>query len=105
MENNSLIEAINSLFGGTVTTIIGAFAGRLMWHSGEVKLGKRNFIGKELLWEIPVAVGMAIIGEAVSSYFGLEQPVSTGVVAVLAYLGPRGAEATFEAWISRGGKK
>jgi len=51
MQDQSFIEMINNLFGGAVTTLIGAFTGRLMYHSGEVKLGKRRFFGKELLWE------------------------------------------------------
>lgn len=101
MSENSFIEMINNLFGGAITTLIGAFTGRLMWHSGEVKLGKRKFFGKELLWEIPVAVGMALIGDAASAYIGLTQPVSTGFVATLAYLGPRGAEAVLAAWLGR----
>ena len=101
MQDQSFIEMINNLFGGAVTTLIGAFTGRLMYHSGEVKLGKRRFFGKELLWEIPVAIGMAIIGEAIASHFDLGQPVRTGLVAMLAYLGPRGAEALMTAWICR----
>lgn len=101
MTEGSFIETINSFFGGALTTLIGAFTGRLMYHSGEVKLGRRRFVGKELLWEIPVAVGMAIIGEAVATYLGLNQPVSTGLVATLAYLGPRGAEAMICAWLGR----
>jgi hypothetical protein len=101
MTDGSFIETINSFFGGALTTLIGAFTGRLMYHSGEVKLGRRHFFGKELLWEIPVAIGMAIIGEAVATYLGLTQPVSTGLVATLAYLGPRGAEAVICAWLGR----
>lgn len=101
MNDPSFIEMMDRLFGGAVTTLIGAFTGRLMYHSGEVKLGRRKFFGKELLWEIPVAVGMAMIGEAAASYFGLAQPVSTGLVATLAYLGPRGTETVLSAWIGR----
>ena len=100
-ENDGFIETINALFGGAITTLIGAFTGRLMWHSGEVKLGNRRFFGKELLWEIPVAVGMALIGDAAARYIGLTQPVSTGFVATLAYLGPRGAEAVLASWLGR----
>ena len=101
MPDNSFIEMINNFFGGAITTLIGAFTGRLMYHSGEVKLGKRKFFGKELLWEIPVAVGMALIGDAAATYIGLTQPVSTGFVATLAYLGPRGAEAALAAWLGK----
>jgi hypothetical protein len=101
MSEHSFLETLNGLFGGTVTTLIGAFTGRLMYHSGEVKHGRRRFFGKELFWEIPVAIGMAIIGEAVASYFALTQPVSTGLVATLAYLGPRGAETLLTAWLCK----
>ena len=101
MTEPGFLETLHGLFGGAVTTLIGAFTGRLMYHSGEVKLGKRRFFGKELLWEIPVAIGMAIIGEGIARYFELGQPVSTGLVAMLAYLGPRGAEALLTAWLCR----
>ncbi|MEZ0468516.1 phage holin family protein [Phaeobacter sp. SYSU ZJ3003] len=101
MSDPGFIDMIDRVFGGAVTTLIGAFTGRLMYHSGEVKLGRRRFFGRELLWEIPVAVGMALIGEAAASYIGLTQPVSTGFVATLAYLGPRGAEAVLSAWLCR----
>ncbi len=101
MDDGSFIETINALFGGAITTLIGAFTGRLMYHSGEVSLGRRRFFGRELLWEVPVAIGMAIIGEALASHLGLAQPVSTGLVATLAYLGPRGAEAAICAWLRR----
>ncbi|BDW86431.1 phage holin family protein [Roseicyclus marinus] len=101
MTEPGFLETLHSIFGGAVTTLIGAFTGRLMYHSGEVKLGRRRFFGKELLWEIPVAVGMALIGDAAASYMGLTQPVSTGFVATLAYLGPRGAEAVLTAWLCR----
>ena len=100
-EQDGFIETINAFFGGAITTLIGAFTGRLMWHSGEVKLGRRKFFGKELLWEVPIAIGMALIGDAAARYIGLGQPVSTGFVATLAYLGPRGAEALICAWIGR----
>ena len=97
MTEPGFLETLNSLFGGAVTTLIGAFTGRLMYHSGEVKLGRRRVFGKEL----PVAIGMAIIGEAIASHFDLGQPVRTGLVATLAYLGPRGAEALMTAWLCR----
>jgi hypothetical protein len=101
MTEPGFLETLNSLFGGALTTLIGAFTGRLMYHSGEVKLGRRRFFGKEILWEIPVAIGMAIIGEAIASHFDLGQPVRTGLVATLAYLGPRGAETLMTAWLYR----
>ena len=51
MTDGSFIETINSFFGGALTTLIGAFTGRLMYHSGESSLAsaassERNFSGK-----------------------------------------------------------
>lgn len=60
---SSLIELLNAWFGGAATTMIGAMVGRLMWHTNEVRKMRRKFFGKELLWEMPIAVGMAFIGE------------------------------------------
>ncbi|WP_234704458.1 phage holin family protein, partial [Sinorhizobium meliloti] len=56
--------------------------------------------GKELLWEMPIAVGMAFIGEALASWLTLEQPMATGLIAALAYLGPRGSEVLFIRWFA-----
>ncbi|ULB10745.1 phage holin family protein [Cereibacter azotoformans] len=96
MPEKGLIDTMTALWGGAVATLIAAFVGRLMYHTSEVRAHRRPFFGWELLWEIPVAVGMAVIGEALSRYLGLDSPVSTGLVATLAYLGPRGAEALIE---------
>lgn len=102
MDDNpqGLVQSFNSIFGGALTTLAGAFIGRAMWHSGEVKAKRRRLLGWELLWEIPIAIGMAIIGEGLGSWLGLGPPASTAVVAVLSYLGPRGAEALLEKWIA-----
>lgn len=104
MSDGGLIKTIESIAGGAATTLIGAFAGRLMYHVGEVRKQKRRLFGWEVLWELPVAIGMAIIGEGLASYLGFEQPVSTAIIAALAYYGPRGAEVMLERIIARGQK-
>lgn len=63
----SLVELLNAWFGGAATTLIAVLAGRLMWHTNEVRKMRRKFFGKELLWEMPIAVGMAFIGEGLGS--------------------------------------
>lgn len=97
---SSLIELLNAWCGGAATTMIGALVGRLMWHTNEVRKMRRKFFGKELLWEMPIAVGMAFIGEALASWLQLEQPMATGLIAALAYLGPRGSEVLFMRWFA-----
>ncbi|ASP87738.1 hypothetical protein CDO26_22130 (plasmid) [Sinorhizobium meliloti] len=73
--------------------------GRLMWHTNEVWKMRRKFFGKDLLWEMPIAVGMPFIGAALASWLALEQPMATGIIA-LAYLGPRGSEVLFMRWFA-----
>ncbi|WP_234892290.1 phage holin family protein [Sinorhizobium medicae] len=80
--------------------MIGAMVGRLMWHTNEVRKMRRKFFRKELFWEIPIAVGMALIGAALASWLALEQPMATGLIAALAYLGPRGYEVLFMRWFA-----
>ncbi len=63
--------------------------------------GTAQIFGPELIWEIPVAFGMAFIGQGVASHFGVPQPASTGLIAVLSYLGPRGTEVMLQKWVSR----
>ncbi|MQV97201.1 hypothetical protein GHK46_07185 [Sinorhizobium medicae] len=79
--------------------MIGALVGRLMWHTNEVRKMRRKFFGKELLWEMPIAVGMAFIGAALASWLALEQPMATGLIA-LAYRGARGSEVLFMRWFA-----
>ena len=95
---SSLVGLLDAWFGGAATTLFGAFIGRAMWHVSEARKAKRKFFGTELLWELPIAVGMALIGEGLASWLQLGQPVSTGMIAALAYLGPRGAEVLFIKW-------
>lgn len=100
-EPETIVTVLDGWFGGAATTIVGALLGRAMYHAGQARKGKRRLFGRELLWELPVAIGMAIIGEAIAQYFHLEHPVSTGIVATLAYFGPKGTEALFLKWFAK----
>ncbi|MDE4098888.1 phage holin family protein [Phaeobacter gallaeciensis] len=101
MTEPGLVDWLSNLIGGAATTLVGAAIGRLMWHSGEVRKGQRRFFSRELLWEIPVVFGMAFIGEAIASYLGANATVGTGIVALAAYYGPRGAEVLLAKWLTR----
>jgi predicted benzoate:H+ symporter BenE len=94
--NTGLVGALQALFGGAATTLIAAALGRLVYHGNEVRAGRRAVIGWHLVWEVPTAVVMALVAESLASYAGLSPQVTTGVVAVLAYLGPRGAREVVE---------
>lgn len=98
--NTGLIGALQAMFGGAATTLIAASLGRLVYHGHEVRQGRRPLFGRHLVWEVPTAVAMALVAESISQYAGLGPQVTTGVVAVLAYLGPRGAREVVERLIS-----
>lgn len=66
--------------------------GRLMYHSQEVKHNRRKFLGKELLWELPFVIGMAIVAEGAGEWMGLSQKMTVALVGVASYYGPRAFE-------------
>ncbi len=100
-EGGGLIAILDSWFGGAATTLLGAAMGRLMFHSQETRKGRRRFFGRELIWEIPICIGMALIGDSLAAYLDLSRPASVGLIAALAYLGPRGAEVILMNWLRR----
>jgi predicted benzoate:H+ symporter BenE len=91
-----LVATLQALFGGAATTLIAAGLARLVYHGNEVRAGRRAVFGWHLVWEVPTAVVMALVAESLATYMGLSPQVTTGVVAVLAYLGPRGAREIVE---------
>lgn len=95
-----LIQALHQLLGGGLTALAAALTGRLMWHAGEVRAKRRPVLCWSLVWELPLAFGMALIGDGLGSYLGLSREVTVGLIAVLSYLGPRGAGAMLERWIA-----
>ncbi len=88
-------EFLNRIIGGGGTSIIAALIGRTVYLSSKYSRSRRR-IGYEVLWELPIAFGMAMIGEALASYFALSATAATGLVATLAYLGPVGAQDMIE---------
>ncbi len=96
-----LIGWMQAFFGGGATTLIAAALGRLIWHGQEARAGRRPWIGWHLIWEAPTAVVMAMGAESLASWLGLGPSVTTGVVAVVAYLGPRGLRAAIERRLDR----
>lgn len=98
---NGLIAALQALWGAATTTLLTAGLARMMYHGGEVRAGRRPLIGWHLFWEVPTAVTMALVAESLAAWLKLSPQVTTGVVAVLSYLGPRGAREVIETAIKR----
>lgn len=95
-----LIDALHKLLGGAGTAVVAATVGRLMWHANEVRSGRRPAFGVFLLWETPMAIGMALIGDGAGEYFNLTDTQTVSLIAVLSYLGPRGVFHVLEKWWS-----
>jgi len=75
--------------------IVSGIVGRMMFHGREAQAGRRRFWGKELPFELLVAIGMAFIGKALAGYFGLSAETATAVAGIAAYLGPRALDTAF----------
>lgn len=75
--------------------------GRLIYHSGQVQMGKRKFWSKELMLELPVALGMGFIAHGVCKYFGLVPDVETAAAILAGYLGPRGIDVIVTKYIGK----
>lgn len=100
-----LIDALHKFMGGAGTAIVAATMGRLMFHATEVRSGRRQAFGVFLLWEIPMAIGMALIGDGAGEYWNLTDTQTVSLIAVLSYLGPRGIFAALEKWWGGGKSK
>ena len=86
---------LQALIGGAGTTLVASLLGRLVYLRESARKGRR-VLSWNLLWEVPLIVAMGRLGESISSWLDLNNHTSTGVVAVLAYLGPKGAEELIE---------
>lgn len=91
--------------------IVAAFAGRMLFHSREAQAGRRHFWGRELPFELVIAVVMGLIAFSLCAWLDLTGPVSAGVISAVAYLGPRAIDTLFEralatgaTWLGKGGK-
>lgn len=89
------------MLGGLGSVFASSAIGRLMWHARMVQKGERYFWSIDLLWELPTAVGMAVIGKGVADWLLLGEWQTLGLIATLSYLGPRGMEAALAAWLMR----
>lgn len=106
MEHNSggLIQQLTELFGGGTTLIIAGIAGRLMYIGNEVRQKRRKFFALETIWEIPIVLGTALVGEGLSSQMGLSREATAAMVALAGYYGPRFFEFVVEKWFKANGK-
>lgn len=80
----------------TILVAAGGILGRLIYHSGEVKMNRRKFFSKELVLEVPIALGMGFIANGVCVYFELTGEINTGAAILAGYLGPKSIDLIFD---------
>ena len=97
--------------GNHIWWIFAAMGGRLLFHSREAQAGRRPFWGRELPFELVIALAMGLIAFSLCAWLDLTGPVSAGVISAVAYLGPRAIDTLFErametsaTWLGKGGK-
>lgn len=87
-------EQVLALIGLTLT----AGLGRIVYIIGLVRRGERRFWSWNLMWELPVAIFMGLIGLGLAEWLQVaDRWQETAIIAACGYLGPRG----FESWIER----
>lgn len=69
--------------------------GRLIAMS---RMDRRPF-GWSLLWEIPTAVGMGIIGSGLADYLELKNFAHHAMTISVGYIGPRLVDEIFNRWL------
>jgi hypothetical protein len=87
-------DAIAFVKGMTVTFVASLF-GRLMFHARAAQRGTRRFWSWHLAWELPVAIGMGLIGDALANWLQLDSGARAGFIAAVAYLGPHAIDELF----------
>jgi hypothetical protein len=70
---------------GLALAFMAALIGRAMATAVQ-----RPALGWGLLWEIPIVIGMGLIGAGVSEYLHIYGNQAAALIAVAGYLGPTG---------------
>ncbi len=76
--------------------ILAGLVGRMMFHAREAQAGRRTFWGRELPFELMLAIGMGLVGYSACAWFELNGPISAGVISAIAYLGPRAIDTAWD---------
>lgn len=89
-------EAMDTIKGVGYATF-WSLVGRVIAHARAVQLGHRRVFALSLLWELPIALGMARTGQAVAEWTGLTSPnLRDAIIITVAYVGPRIFEMLFQ---------
>jgi hypothetical protein len=92
-----LDAALRSLIEhGLLASVLGAL-GRLLSLANSQNKPK----GWLLLWEIPLAIGMGVIGISIADAFKVTNTISYGIIIGVSYVGPKIIDRLFEIWSAK----
>jgi len=83
------------LHGGSLS-FVWAGVGRLMFLARQVQQGRRRLFSKSLLLELPIALGMGMVGAGIADWWGFTGQVRDAVLVSAGFVGPRAIEQVFE---------
>lgn len=90
---------------GPLSRIAGWFSGKTettrRGHAVESRKGRRKLFDIEILYDLPIEIGMAVIGDGHARWLGLQQTATLAFVAARSYLGPRGFEVMLTKWYGK----
>lgn len=84
-----------------IWAMVASLAARLMYHTEQAKRGRRRFFSVKLAYELPTAVGMAIIAYGGCLLFGFTGEGAVAIVGVASYLGPYTIDIYVTRWLDK----
>lgn len=95
-EHSNVPDWLKDILHGSSLSFIWAGVGRLMFHARQVQQGRRRLFSKSLLLELPIALGMGMVGAGVAEWWGFTGQVRDAVLVSAGFVGPRAIEQLFE---------
>lgn len=83
-------------WGQVATSAAGASALGLIGRALHWVRQDRRPIGWSLLWEVPAAIGMGLLGKGLADYLGLDDFPEYALTIAVAYVGPRIIDAALD---------
>ena len=95
---------LKDILQGSSLSFIWAGVGRLMFHARQVQQGRRRLFSKSLMLELPIALGMGMVGAGVAEWWGFQGQVRDAVLVSAGFVGPRAIEQLIERLLKLVGK-
>ena len=87
---------LKDIVHGSSLSFIWAGVGRLMFHARQVQQGRRRLFSKSLMLELPIALGMGMVGAGIAEWWGFQGQVRDAILVSAGFVGPRAIEQTIE---------